>query len=346
MKQKVYACYALSDTEKQQLLESYRHEQLALLTETEEGSRLLKGFASALLERVFALSETQREALRKKVRTDKAQPEAVSVLLNELFAGLPEPEKPAAPAAASKLKTSPKRKTAPIVKLAASTKPDAGKTGDAAKPKPAEVKPAPPAPKSDSPKPVVWSWQPPGTDKTDSAEKPDAAAAVDPIVKKRMKIALANCRQLAILPALLTKQPKSSRLLSRGLTGGMNGVAYIDCTGRLSCLNAKPEYEEALGKWEQLRTLRVMEPDGVLIGERTDGMVHIFAAAGREKPANLLLTRREAANAAILSPKNKILAQCCEQIGSFSPDEDYLDYAVSRSFYLILCKDGRVLVGK
>ena len=231
------------------------------------------------------------------------------------------------------------------MKLAASAKPDAGKTDGAAKPKPAEEKPVRTVPKTERSKPVVWSWQPPETEESGSAAAEKKEPASDPIVKKRMEIALANCRQLAILPALLTKPQKSSRLLSRGWTGGMNGIAYIDGSGRLSCLNAKPEYEEALGNWERLKSLRVMESDGVLIGERTDGMVHIFAAAGREKPADLLVTRREAANAQLLSPKNKMLAQCCGRLALFASDEEYLDYAVSRSLYLILCKDGRVLAG-
>ena len=108
MKQKVYACYALSDTEKQQLLESYRHEQLALLTETAEGRLLLKEFAGALLDRAFALSEVQQKALRRRAGTGKSQPEAIKAVLDELFADLPEPEKPAVSAAEPKLKTSPK----------------------------------------------------------------------------------------------------------------------------------------------------------------------------------------------------------------------------------------------
>ncbi|MBQ8923045.1 MAG: hypothetical protein IJ060_12975 [Oscillospiraceae bacterium] len=361
MKQRVYACYALSDAEKQQLLEAYRHEQITLLTETAEGKLLLRDFAGALLERTSALSAAQLAALRSSLRSGTEQPDAFKALLDEMMKDLPEEKKPEKPAAEPKAKASEKRKTAPVVKLAPAAKPEPAKAAasEKEKAKPAAEKTESAAAKPESPKHVVWSWQPPSPEEAAlPAEVPKApekkakpAPEPDPLLQKRMNIALENCRKIAILPIPLTKPPKSSRLLSRGRSGGVNGIAYIDRTGRLSCLNAMPEYEEALGIWDKLKGLRVMEAEGVLIGERKDETLNVLAA-GRAHSADLKVVgqayffpKQEASEMAFLSPENPAFVQCCEQFKTLPADRPWLDFAVCRNFYLILFADGTVLIG-
>ncbi len=333
MPQIIRTCFPLDHSGRNTVYRSYMQEMLEMLAETAAGNRLLRVFATELLECTAGLSEEQLKALLEKLESADSTPaerSAFRPFVHDMLKGLPKP-KPAAKPKEEPLHPEPEINADP---------PKAAEKKAAAVP---DSKPEKPKSK------MVWSWSPdPGKpdSKPEEAKKSEKKPAANPAAAKKsslpelMQNAITNCARIAFLPQIMTRSGKGGKLFHAG-TGGSNGIICVTKEGRLKCLNAAPGWEKELNSWEKLKSIQSFEQEGVITGLRTDGKQCLIGSG--YQPA---LTPFDPLRIPFQYRAEKGLqAACYQRMQHVSPVNPVADYAIGYDFYLILLADGTVLSG-